>query len=240
MSMPSQTLLSRIKELSEVDTAILRIVSERKKLQKEFESLNTQIEALRKEVASLQLRSAEVKSTYEKETKKVKYERETLAARRRALATLGNYKLQQAAAKEIDTAEHALSAHEDTLLGLLDGSELSEKSAGEKELLLLEKEEQRAELVKDMKPTLDTLAEREAKHADARAALLAAIDPKDLAIYEGIKNKLAPDTLSPIVSGACDFCNLQTPPQMVIIVTAGNTLQKCRGCSRILYVPAGE
>lgn len=238
--MTTGTLISRIKELSEVDAAILRIVSERKKLQKEFEGLNTQIEALKKEVAALQEKSSKSKKSYEAETKKVKVERESLAARRRALATLGNYKLQQAATKEIDAAEKVISAHEDTLVGLLDTAEQSEKAASEKEYLLLEKDEARAELIADMKPTLETLAEREAKHTVTRSALVEGIESKDLAIYDGARNKLAPDTLSPIVSGACDFCNLQTPPQMVIVVTAGTTLQKCRGCSRILYVPKGE
>ena len=230
--------MSRLKSLSEVDAAILRIISERKKLQHQFDTLNKEIEGIRKEVALLQSKSAQDKSNYDRETNKVKVERESLSARRRNLATLGNYKLIQAATKEIDAAEKALSEHEDTLVNLLDSSEQSEKLATEKELSMLDKEEAREALVRDMKPTLETLAEREAKHEQNRAEMVQQIDPKDLAVYDGARKKLAPDTLSPIVSGACDFCNLQTPPQMVIQVASGNSLQKCRGCSRILYVPA--
>lgn len=236
--MSSETLISRILNLAEVDTSLLRILSERKKLQLEFDSLNKDIESIKKDVLVLQAKSSQDKASYERETNRVKAEREGLAARRRALATLGNYKLQQAAAKEIDAAEQALSSHEDTLVALLDSSDQSEKLATEKELLLLDKEEARSEMLRDMKPTLETLAEREAKHEASRAEIIKFIDPKDLSVYDGARKKLAPETLSPIISGACDYCNLQTPHQMVIQVASGNSLQKCRGCSRILYVPA--
>lgn len=236
--MPTDDLLGRLKELSEVDAALLRLLSERKKLETQFRSLNDEIEKLKKDVVALQAKAKQSKFNYDLETKKVRDERDKLAARRRALATLGNYKLQQAAAKEIDAAETEVSAHEDTLVALLDGAELAEKSATEKELLLLDKDEERAALVRDMKPTLETLAEREAKYNDTRAALASKVDTRDLATYDGLRSRLAPDVMSPIVSGACDFCNLQTPPQMVIQVTAGTSIQKCRGCSRILYIPS--
>ena len=238
--MPANTLISRLRSLSEIDANLLRIVSERKKLQKQYEQLNQEIEALKKDLAQLQAKSAKDKASYERESNKVKVERESLAARRRALATLGNYKLQEAASREIDAAEALLSSHEDTLVNLLDSSDISEKSATERELLLLDKEEARSEMVKNMKPSLDTLAERQAKHEQARAEIAATIDSKDLATYEGVRKKMAPDTLAPIVSGACDFCNLQTPPQMLILVASGNSIQKCRGCSRILFVPGSE
>lgn len=238
--MSNSTLLSRLKNLSDVDAALLRIISERKKLQADFDNLGKQIDSLTKEVARLKAKSAEDKKKYDLETRRVKSEKDGLAARRRALATLGNYKLQNAAAKEIDAAEKALADHEDSLLALLDGSEASEKLSTEKELLLLEKDEDKATLIEELKPALENLAFREKKYLEERAEIVVGIDPKTLAIYEGAKIKLAPDTLAAVKDGACDFCNLQVPPQMLILVNQAQVPQKCRGCSRILYSEAPQ
>ncbi len=233
--MSDPALLVKLKELSDVDQSISRLLAERAKMQSEYDALNKQIEKLKKESAALKARSAEDKKKYEIETSRVKIEREALASRRNALATLGNYKLQQAATKEIDESERKLSEHEDTLIALLDGSEQSQKSAEDKEFALLEKEEALAEMIKDIKPTLQTLAEREGKYKAKRDELAKNIDPKVLPVYNSAWSKLAPDPLAAVKDGACDLCNYQVPAQMMIQVMQGNSIQKCRGCSRILY-----
>jgi predicted nucleic acid-binding Zn-ribbon protein len=236
--MTQENLLTRLRDLCLVDQAILRIVGERSRLQTEFEKLSKLINTLKKEVQQLQTQSSEDKKRYDRDTNQVRIEKEALVSRRRNLQTLGNYKLQQAAGKEVDAAEKALSEHEDSLLALLDSSEKSKKVAEDKELLLLEKEEEMAALSADLRPTLETLAAREAKAKAEREEIVAKIDPKNMSVYMGVFSKLAPDPLAGISENCCEFCNSQVPPQMLILINQGASIQKCRGCNRILYLKA--
>lgn len=228
------TVLDRIIALGRVDSRLFRLRNERRQLES---SVNDRANQLRKDLEVLKVKqqnAATKKQKYTKEEKLLRDENEKLVDRRKALTSLSNYKLQEAAGREIDAAAKALRAREDGLLKLLEESDAAEKDAN----TLLEKlTAEHAAIEKLMEEANSSVAgfeEQQSTLIREREAITSALLPDPLKQYQRIHDKYPMDPIVPVKGGTCSGCFMAVQPQTLIEMGKGEQLVRCRGCGRLL------
>lgn len=232
-----KTILSSLVEVAKVDASLARMDAEKKKLETEF---SRRLETLKKkghEQSQTTKALDERRGVYNREEKTIKEEREKIVQRRRALATMNNYKVQQAAERELDHAGRQLTAREDTLIVILQEVENLEKSLKsiQDEIAQLTSEKEAFEA--DARTTLQNLDTRTKEQKQAREGLTVGINPSFLQQYDRVKDKFPADPLAKALDGkTCSCCSMQLGPQVMVQLHRGEALIKCPGCGRILYL----
>lgn len=230
-------LLNTLLQLSKEDATLARLLAERKKLEADFKAKKQQRDKLEGDLKTREKVLHEKRYHAQRDEKVLQEEREKLVQRRKTLASLGNYKTQQAAAREIEHSGRELNTREESVLSALNEVESIEKeTAGIKEqLVTLEAELSVAET--EVKETLVNIEGRTKTHQDERTRLAAMIDASNLSTYNRIKDRFPMD---PVVSvkknSICGGCFMQVPPQHMVQMGRGDTLIKCRGCGRMLFL----
>ena len=229
-------LLSNLIVISRLDSSLARMAAERKRIEAEIGAKQAALRRINAECESKTRAVEERRAQYLREEKGIKEESEKLVARRKALTTLSNYKLQEAAGREIEHAARHLSVREESLLVMM---EQSEKLDGEHEELLRSAAALRDELARFTAEARETFANfslREDECRMKRQQTAALIDQGTLQMYERIRERHPGDSVVVVKSGACSGCFIQVAPQVIVQVASGSALVKCRGCGRILYL----
>lgn len=235
---PNRNFMESLVELSKVDSALARNMAEKKKFENELSALRTKITVCEKELQQKSKIHQDKKTLYVREEKMIKEEGEKLVSRRKALSTLGNYKLQQAAEREIEHAAHQVSAREEGLIALLDELEkLNQNAKGAEDNLNAIKTDLEKK-TKEAQEAFTVLEEQGAKHLARREELAKAVEAAILNGYQRIKERFPTDAVVPITNGTCPGCFMQVAPQLTVQILKGDALVKCRGCGRILYCEA--
>lgn len=228
-------LIAALRKVAVVDQKLLQILGERKKLEKDHKAKIESLQKLERDKLEVSKRLSEVKRRYQKEESQLRLERSGLEMRRSALASLANYKLQQAAEREIEHALAELEKAEEAAMVILSESDklesleknISEKlGAAEKDLKVFE-EDARAHTL--------NLNDRQARSDEERGALVSGIDKATLQTYERIRDKFPDSPVTAVKSGNCSSCFMAVGPQMGVQLLKGDTLVRCRGCGRILF-----
>jgi len=124
---PAPAALPIIIQLSKLDVQIATLSAQKKKLEGDLENRRQVIASHESKKAAREKVLADKKILCAKEEKSVKAERDKINERRAALNTLNNYKLQQAAEREIDYTAKQIGQREDLLLGIMREIETLEK-----------------------------------------------------------------------------------------------------------------
>jgi predicted nucleic acid-binding Zn-ribbon protein len=174
-----------------------------------------------------------------KEEKSVKHERDRINERRAALNTLNNYKLQQAAEREIDYVAKQIGQREDLLLGLMREIEVIQKEVADAdavirglsdELTAFEKEA--SETIQGIDAQLQTLQAERTSQAAGLAGQRCLVD------YNRIKDRFPSNPIVEVLNrDSCAGCFMKLGPQVIVQVSRGDVV-KCPGCSRILRLAA--
>lgn len=232
-------VLPLIIEISKIDVQIAGLQAQLKGIENERVA-RTQV------INSLELkRSARVKVVTEKralssrEEKGIKLERERINDRRRALGTLNNYKLQQAAEKEIDYVSKQVGQREELLLGLLREIDALDKDIQEVESSmkgltdeLAAFEQSASETVQGVQARLQELQAERTKQAQAVG------NNQILTLYSRTAAKFPSNPVVDVVNREnCAGCHMKLGPQVVVQISRGDVV-KCIGCGRILKLPA--
>ena len=226
----------QLKALSEIDGALARILAERKRVEKELAAVEKEIATLRAQCSNGEKIVADRRSRVQKEDRSVKEENEKLVTRRKSLHTLGAYKLQQAAEREIDHASRQLEAREEVLLKMFDEVERMEGQLKELREGFAAKEAQKAKIIDDARAASAELDRREHDAREERESMVGLVESGALSLYERIHEKFPGDTVVSVEAGNCSACFMQVPPQVLVQLTEGKTPGRCRGCGRILYL----
>ena len=236
MTQENSSLLKNLIALSKVDIALARITSEKKKIEKDVLSLHGEIQKEEKDRAQKISLHSQKDAGYKKEEKRLRDEQEKLVSRRKALTTLNNYKLQQAAEKEIEHVSRQLSSQEEALLDVL--QEVEELAAQIKahDESLAEQKKKYDKLISEARKSLADLEKRSIEKKSERTLLANSIESKSLVIYERVKERFIMDPLVEVVNNLCKGCNMQIGPQVLVLIGKGDSLVRCPGCARILYV----
>src|SRR5690606_22030638 len=114
----SQTLKS-LRLICVIDGKLAGIRAERRRLEDELTAKKAAVNSA-KNVAAERIRiSTDRNNTYRRDERSLKDEQAKLVDRRKALQSLQNYKLQQAAEREIEAAAKQLGSQEEVLITLL-------------------------------------------------------------------------------------------------------------------------
>lgn len=236
---PLPPVLPLILEISKLDVQIAGLQAQIKQIENE-RAARTQA------IAALELkRTARVKVVTEKralssrEEKGIKLERERINDRRRALGTLNNYKLQQAAEKEIDYVSKQVGQREELLLGLLREIDTLDKDIREVEGAiqglsgeLAAFEQTASETVQGVQSRLQELQAERTKQAQSVG------NNQVLTLYSRAAAKFPSNPVVDVVNREnCAGCHMKLGPQVVVQIARGDVV-KCIGCGRILKLPA--
>lgn len=230
-----QAVLGQLTELSKVDGVIATLSAEKKKIEGNFK---TRLDNFRSIEQKRSLRAqvlADKKGKYDKETKALGFERDKLVDRRKALQTLNNYKLQQAAGKEIEYAGKQLTQREELLLSTLSEVEALEKEIAEFDTVLSGLKGELELLELESTEAIENLVTRLTEQNEIRGTILAGISDKAaLSQYSRIRERYPANPLAPLKNReSCSGCFMKVGPQVFVQISKG-LIVKCPGCGRIV------
>ena len=226
-------------ELSKLDVQIASLSAQKKKLESDLVARKSVITGHETKKAARAKVLADKSALCSKEEKSVKQERERINERRAALNTLNNYKLQQAAEREIDFVAKQIGQREDLLLGLMREIETVEKEIRDVEGVIQGLNDEFVALEKESNEaitTLNTQLEELTKERGEKAGVLAG-NPV-LATYNRIRDRFPSNPVVDVLNrDSCAGCFMKLGPQVTVQVSRGDVV-KCPGCGRILRLAA--
>lgn len=228
--------LKNLIEISYLDAKIAGIKAEINRVESSFKDKKTKLKAFDIEWAS---KSAEIKSKkdqYNKEEKFLRTEQQKLVDRRKTLHTLGDYKLQMAAEREINANARQLSQQEDKLITVLEQIEVLEKNAKKTEDLYNSLRDEVAGLEADFEATIANHTERQKVAEQEREQLASQINRADLQAYDRVRERYVADSVVPLKGMACGGCFVELGQQFVQNVMRGKDLVRCKNCGRIVFI----
>lgn len=232
-------VLPVIIQLSKLDVQIATLSAQKKKLETELANRKQVIAGHETKKAAREKVLSEKKALCAKEEKSVKLERDRINERRAALNTLNNYKLQQAAEREIDFVAKQIGQREDLLLGLMREIETIEKEVADIEGIIKGLGDEYAALDKESSETIKTLDEQLGglnKERAENAAVLAG--QTILTAYNRIRDRFPSNPVVEVLNrDSCSGCFMKLGPQVVVQVSRQDVV-KCPGCGRILRLAA--
>ncbi|NLF24466.1 MAG: hypothetical protein GX589_02255 [Deltaproteobacteria bacterium] len=229
-------LLKNLVVISKIDAFIAGINSEKKKLVDQLAAKRQNLAALELSAKEKAYALRERKLYYEREDLHLKESQQKLVERRKALTTLGSYKLQVAAEREIEAAARQLAAQEERYVNTLDELDALEAAAVETKSAFETATEDLKNFQEEAKETSKVLEERLKGYMTERDAMVPLIDQKSLALYNRVKDKYPMDAVVVFSQNACSGCFLELGPQVTLEIARGNALVRCRGCGRILFL----
>jgi len=233
----STSVLETLIHLSKVDASLARIFADKQKLEQTLVAKEAELKKLLQDKDTKAKVTAQKKSNYLVEEKSIKEEQAKLVERRKALDTLGNYKLQQAALREIEFATRQLSTRDDGLLKMIEEADAVDDIHKKADVLHQEASASLLKLRKETEENLALLEVRRSERAAERGTLLPKVLPTNLQIYERTKSKFPGDAMVAVAANSsCGGCSIQVAAQLMVHIHQGDSLVKCRGCGRILYL----
>ena len=233
----NEKLLSLIIELAEIDGVLARVTGEKKKLEAEAGKKKQSYLELVK-LSDLKAKAfKDKKATYEKEEKFLKEEREKITERRKGLASHNNYKVQQAAEKELDFSARQLNIKEEALLTTLSEIELLEAQAKAASEVVKNDRKVLEAFLTEAKATMPSLEERLQRQTARRQEIIVNVDAKFLQQYERVRTRHPSDSVVAVNSQqGCSGCYMTVGPQIIVKISKYDSLVTCPGCMRILYL----
>ena len=234
-----ETELKNLLAISKFDALLAGISAQKKELEAQYKEkkqlLDTTSYNHGKKLSEFENR----RDTYQKEEKRLKEQQQKLVDRRKALTTLGSYKLQMVAEQEIDASSRQLSAQEEALLKNLDSLEVLEKEAATAPEAYEKAKADFDAFAKECKETLANMKVRVAQYNGEKNKLTPLIEPRTLDTYKRIAQRHI-DPVVPLKNNSCGGCHLELGPQMAVDLACASSLIRCRSCGRFLYLDDSE
>ena len=236
-----KSILQKVREISSLDVLIARIEREQRELKSAAEKRKNQIGEEEKRSAVRQKLMDEKKTLYNREEKSLRDNRDKLNERRKALDTLNNYKLQQAALREVDFSSKELSGREDQLIGLLGEVSTLEDDITKLSGSIKELQTSSAAYEAEIAATLEETTARMQEYQKERQEIASSIsDQTSLTTYRRAKDKYPHDPVVPLKDGqSCTGCYMKVGPQILVQVSRGEIV-RCPGCGRIVHLSDKE
>ena len=235
----SPATLPIIIQLGKLDVQIAIFSAQKKKLETELANRKQVISGHVTKRAAREKVLADKKALCTKEEKGVKAERDRINERRAALNTLNNYKLQQAAEREIDFVAKQIGQREDLLLGLMREIETLEKEVSDINGVVQGLEGEYAALEKESGETITHLEDQLSSLNKERAEQAAHLTGQSiLLVYNRIRDRFPSNPVVEVANkDSCSGCFMKLGPQVIVQVSRQDVV-KCPGCGRILRLSA--
>jgi predicted nucleic acid-binding Zn-ribbon protein len=227
--------LERVIELQRIDSAAQdagRRLADEPEREKAFE---TRLQAVRDRVAAAKARLADNQNARRAVEKDVAIQQGRLSKFREQLMEVKTNREYQAIQHEIETAQNGVKTLEEKVLEfMIEADDITAAvKRGEAELAA----EQKA-VEADQRKMLAENGELRAaveRMAAERAVLVAAIDERLLAVYDGVARKRNGIAVAEARDGICGICHVRLRPQVFNTVLKNEQILQCDYCNRILY-----
>jgi uncharacterized protein len=198
-------------------------------------AFETRLEEVRLTVAAAKEQLAESQNARRAFEKEVAVHQGRLSKFREQLMSVKTNVEYQAMQKEIEFAQKEVKALEDKVLErMIEADELTSTAKGaEIELAAAQKE-----VDADRRALSSELAEATAsleRIAKERAELVAALNPKVLALFDLIANRRNGVAVAEARDGVCTICHVRLRPQVFNTVRRNEEIVQCDHCNRILH-----
>lgn len=236
MNISATDEVGKIVALSKVDQELLQLQWQKKRSEKELQERALLAKGKWQEW-QVKLRAyQEKKLGIDKEERQIKEEQDRLVARRKALATMNNYKVQQAAEREIEGVAKELAAREELVLSEMETAQaLQQASDGFKAEFDAMKVEY-DKLVKDVAAEMHSVDERLSRKIKEREDVVKLVAGESLAFYDRVRSRHPENPVVKIRDkNQCSGCGMSVGPQTILQISKGTSLVKCPGCGRILW-----
>ena len=222
----------------------------------QVQRLDLRIAELRKEIAALPVRTAEIERKLDAHTKRLEADRAALVAnqkRRKALeedirthetkiSKLNDQMLQaktndqyRAFQNELGWCRDEIRKSEDGILELMgEGEPLEGAVKAAEKALAVEKQSVEAEKKEAQQRTAEDQAAI-ARLTEERKALEGTIEKPVLAKYEHVRKRWGNTGVAVATEGRCEACHIGLRPQYFQELKRGDKLMTCESCGRILY-----
>jgi len=228
------TVSKNLVELTQIDSKLHAVVSERVNLEKEKSALEEQLEDLRLKVGELESHYEAGAGRQSAEENRLKDEQEKIVQRRKQLTTIGGAKSAKLIEREIDIASKQIEMMEQRAMkALVEVDQLGEQLDTLKSRLeeLESTYETRGgeidSVVKDLKKEESSIEKDRAKVANN-------LEDRIVRLYDRVRKRYPADAVAIAEDGACQSCFRALPPQTYNQILAGYMMISCPGCSRIL------
>lgn len=237
MNNHSKDVVGALIHVGKLDAKLSRIEAEKKKLENDFVQMRQALLAQEEKLNARKKQLEEKQARYQREERLLRDEREKLVNRRKSLESLGSFKLQQAAQREIEHASRQLDVHEEGLIKILEETGQLEGEIAEAQTVHDKSANEFQDNARQINQALHAFDSSEEQSASERAAAIVSVPPDLLKSYDRVREKFLYDPLAAIVAGdSCSGCHMKVGPQVVVKVARGEGLIKCPGCGRILYL----
>ena len=232
-------------------------MKEQLRLLQQLQDIDTQTKEIRKTIEQVPAQLAPAKQDLEKlagmlaierqqlaDTETWRAEQEEIVNREEEALKNAKAKLQEAknardfgaASREIDNKKRSIHDREQEILKVYEALEVgrAKLATHEEDVAKL-----RAHVESEEAQFADSLKELEEKAAAAAAGreeVEAAIDKSLLKRYNTVMHRRG-TAVCPVKDGVCQGCHMSLAPQLAIQVARGESIQSCRQCNRLLFVP---
>ncbi len=240
MTDDSIQILLKLKALSEVDSKIAIDNAKIKKLKEELSDKSVTLKKLEDVYKAKAIEHNERKTRYQREEKFLRDERHKLIERRKSLASLNNYKVQQAAEREIEASSKQIGAQEETLIAMLEEIDVLAAETKKLEDGFTTKSAEINEFKTKAEAEITELSSEDEGLTKKREELLSKVDPKSLESYKRIQVRYPANPVVALSGTTCTGCFLDLGPQAIVMISRGDAIVSCRGCTRFLYLEPKE
>ena len=236
MSEALSVTLDLLVKLGKLDAQIAKQSAEKKRLLALEGEIEKIIGSLKLETADIERRCNERKAVFHKEETNLQVEKQKLVERRKSLSTLGDYKLQSAAEREIEHSSRQLTKQEERVQLQTEEVEKLAALLAEKNQILEDKTAAGQRMLAEAMDRVSVLDQELADLNKRRAEQAVTIDKPTMVTYQRSFNRNPNDPVVALKGPTCGGCFINLGPQTIGEVANARSIVTCRSCGRILFM----
>ena len=231
---PLQDQLRALDELQRVDSVVRELELELAEIPRRVKELEDDVDRVRSLLDRERAELTDAERMRKEAEREVQHHAEMLSkARQKASAALKTRE-HDAAQREIEAMRKSSSDRQEDVLKLMAAIEQFKASIAqhEEEFSAIQKvlDGEQAEA----RARMTQLEAKKAAHDDARRGAVSKLRPEVLRKYETIRHRRG-TAIVETVSGQCQGCHMQLPPQLYNIILRLESIELCPNCNRILF-----
>jgi predicted nucleic acid-binding Zn-ribbon protein len=226
--------LARLRQLQTVDSNTEEIRQQIKALPERLVPAKQDLARLQALLAAERTKLAETETWRAEQEETIRNESDAVKNAKVKLASAKNAREFAMANREIDNKRRSISSREEEVLKVIDAMEKTREALSAQEAQVNEIAEK---LAAEEAAVIEKVAELEARAVESmsgRDEIASQIDPDLLKKYETVMKKRGL-AMVPVIDGSCGGCHVRVPPQLNNILAAGESLETCPACYRLLY-----
>ena len=230
--------IGKLVALQAIDDEARGFKQERSDLQSKIERLKELLGLMRTGLEDKEAKLAEASKWYREKDGELKADQDKVNRAKQKLQSVTKNKEYMAMQKEIESLRKTNLAREEEIMKLVEAIDQFKASIAEEQAKIRELENEvkaeeasNADRIKVLDAEIETITSR-------KKEVTTGLKPSLLSRYRRIFGARDGRVMMPVRNKACTGCNFFLPPQQLVRVQKGNTLEVCRNCSRILFWPA--